>query len=388
MPVKVSPNGSYRFNRTFSRGTGREPLRVTRASGVKGDWEQKKVQREFHYREGLLSKLYEAGDLSTLERFQNGEITIQEIIAFDKLGKLGTIGRDIVATRPLWKTWEEMIPSMRTGKNKPLSPQSIASYTGSMKRLKALNLPGLGEDAQILNLTRVDWSQAHDAWTDSAAAWNHMGRALSRFLTLVLDDKQHPIRREVMKRFPKMDEHPRQSSLTRMQFYRILDMLPFRWRSYFVVLAVTGLRIGELVALKPEDLDHDAHMIRVRDAKTKAGVRPVFVAEAFWPYVRAAIPVPVTHWHLRELWNSAVDRAQLKDIRIHDLRHFAAQQLSDAKVPEASIQAVLGHADADMTRMYSMQTARKETAEVMAEIFPVLKLDEDQTRKLLVREVP
>lgn len=100
-----------------------------------------------------------------------------------------------------------------------------------------------------------------------------------------------------------------------------------------------------------------------------------------------AIPVPVAHRYLRDMWNGAVDRAGLTDVRVDDIRHLAAQLLSDHKVREAAIQARLGHADAGMTRLLSMQTARKETADKMVEIFPGLKLDEDQKRKLLVRRM-
>lgn len=403
MPVKVSVNGSYRFNRKFP-GIGVNDDRVTRTSGVKGvadcwDKEPKKVQREFHYRDGLLTKLYDAGQLETLARFQLGEIKIQELIAADKQGRLGTVGNDLVSYRPLWKTWEDLIPVMRTDRGRPLSSETRRNYTSSMRRLRSLDLPGLGEDAAIVALKKVDWSKAHDAWEDSPAAWNHIGRALSRFLTVALGEKYHPIRREVVRRFPRMDEHPRVSKLTRIQFYRILDMLPFRWRCYFVTLAVTGLRLGELCALTPEDLDREPHTLKVggmditvfgvnvKDSKTPSGVRTVYVAEVYWPYVLASVPVPVTHWYLRDHWKAAVDRAGLTDVRIHDLRHFAAQLLSDANVPEAAIQALLGHADPGMTRMYSMTTAKKETAAAMADIFPVLALSDEERRKLLLREV-
>ena len=100
-------------------------------------------------------------------------------------------------------------------------------------------------------------------------------------------------------------------------------------------------------------------------------MRKIYVAEEFWPFVIASVPMPISHWYLRDLWNSAVDRAfpdQDMDLRIHDLRHFSAQQLSNAGLPEAMIQAQLGHADPSMTRMYAMQTARAETAASMATV--------------------
>ena len=49
-----------------------------------------------------------------------------------------------------------------------------------------------------------------------------------------------------------------------MEFYRVLDSLPSRWRSYFVTLTLTGLRLEELCELRPEDLDHEARAIRAK----------------------------------------------------------------------------------------------------------------------------
>jgi integrase len=56
---------------------------------------------------------------------------------------------------------------------------------------------------------------------------------------------------------------PRSRRLGAVEFYRVLDMLPTRWRCYFVTLTLTGLRLEELRELEPEDLDHEARaMVR------------------------------------------------------------------------------------------------------------------------------
>jgi integrase len=357
-------------------------VRITRSSGVdRAKWEagNKAARREFDYRDGLLTKLWERGQKDIIVAFARGEIDIQDIVTADRLGRLGGMASDIATLKPLWKTWEEIIPRLRTDKGRPISAASRANYTYSMKRLKALRV--LSEEALVADLETVDWTKPFSTWDASPAAWNHLGRALSRFLTVILGDKFHPLRRKVAREFPKMDEHPRVPSLSLQEFRRIIDMMPPHYQAIAVVLAYTGMRLGELAALTPADLDPvpqtltidgrevKVYGVNIRDAKTAAGVRKIYVAEEFWPYVLASVPMPISHWYLRDVWNSAVDRAfpeRDMDIRLHDLRHFAAQQLSNAGTPEAQIQAQLGHADPSMTRMYSMQTARAEVAAKMA----------------------
>lgn len=371
-----------RFDRYFGG------IRVTRPSGVDLDdyrAGKRKAVTEFSYRDGLLTKLWERGQKDTIVAFAQGNIDIEDIVTADRLGRLGGLASDIATLKPLWKTWEEIIPKLRTDRGKPISEASRKNYEGSMKRLRALKL--LPEDALISDLETVDWAKPFRDWDSSPAAWNHLGRALSRFLTVVLGDKFHPLRRKVAREFPRMDEHPRMPSLSMREFQRIVDMVPTHYQAPFVVLAYTGMRLGELEALTPADLDHTPQVVTVngkqervygvniRDAKTPAGVRKIYVTEEFWPYVQASVPLPISHWYLRDIWYSAIDRAfpgREMDLRLHDLRHFAAQNLSNAGTPEAQIQAQLGHADPSMTRMYSMQTARAEVAARMSAVMAPL----------------
>lgn len=366
---------SKRFDRYFGG------VRVTRPSGVALETYRttKAGRREFDYRDGLLTKLWDRGQKDVILAFARKDIDIEDIVAADRLNRLNGLASDIATLKPLWKTWEEIIPRLRTDRGKPISAASRANYTYSMKRLR--NLDVLPESALIADLEKVDWTGPYQDWDASPAAWNHLGRALSRFLTVVLGDKFHPLRRRVAREFPKMDEHPRMPSLSVTQFMRVVDMLPPHYQAPFLVLAATGMRLGELMALTTVDLDSapttvkldgqevKVYGVSIRDAKTPAGVRKIYVAETFWPYVLATVPVQISHWYLRDVWTAAVDRAFPEgnaDLRIHDLRHFAAQNLSNLGVPEAQIQAQLGHADPNMTRMYSMQTARAEVAAKMA----------------------
>jgi hypothetical protein len=74
--------------------------------------------------------------------------------------------------------------------------------------------------ATISDLARIDWSALERQWGKSPANWNHLRRSVSRFFTLALDDKWHPLRRQVMRRFPTRVETDREPDLTIEDFVR------------------------------------------------------------------------------------------------------------------------------------------------------------------------
>ena len=60
------------------------------------------------------------------------------------------------------------------------------------------------------------------------------------------------------------------------------------------------------------------------------------------------------------------------DLTLHDLRHFYAQQLTDAGRPEVSVQYSLRHSDPRTARRYTRQRDRGENAQKMDEILFLL----------------
>jgi integrase len=154
-----------------------------------------------------------------------------------------------------------------------------------------------------------------------------------------------------------------------MEFYRVLDMLPTRWRCYYVALTLTGLRLEELRELRPKDLDHEARAIQVKSPTTS---RTIYVAEEFWLWVVASVPLSFTQSFIRDNWNAAVERSGVKGFRLSDLRRLRSNLLAEAR----------GSAGLRLVR----DEAREE-ARLLAEALPVLALTEEQARRLLLREV-
>lgn len=109
-----------------------------------------------------------------------------------------------------------------------------------------------------------------------------------------------------------------------------------------LILLYTGLRAGELLNLKAEDVHLEERWLYVRESKTAAGVRVVPIAEKIVPCF-SAVPVSWTYQKLNYVIG------HLYGHRPHDTRHTFISRLADLRVDERVIRAIVGHAGSGVT---------------------------------------
>jgi integrase len=161
----------------------------------------------------------------------------------------------------------------------------------------------------------------------------------------------------------------------------------------YLTAAFTGLRMGELLALRWRDVDFAGSTIRVRASfyagqltTPKSGkVRAVPMA----PDVASALAQlgRREHWigeddlvfageagsfldgsALRRRYKLALEAAALRPLRFHDLRHtFGTRMIAKADIRR--VQEWMGHADIQTTMRYLHYAPRSEDAELVAEAF-------------------
>ena len=163
----------------------------------------------------------------------------------------------------------------------------------------------------------------------------------------------------------------------------------------FLTAAFTGLRMGELLALRWRDVDFAGEAVRVRASYStgqlttpKSGkVRAVPLA----PAVAAAL-APLSrreNWvgdddlvfvgiageyldgsALRRRYKVALGAADLRPLRFHDLRHtFGTRMIAQADIRR--VQEWMGHADVQTTMRYLHYAPRGEDARLVAKAFEV-----------------
>lgn len=319
--------------------------------------------REFRRRDAILTKLAEACQVDILKAFKEGRISIEQLVESDRQNLLTTphLTSELALRENLWAAMQRVLPQMGR------SDSTRARYETSFAKLRRLFPLTSPESTTVADLKRISWTDLDGSWGGSPADWNHLRRALSAFLTVFLDDKYHPYRRAVLKRFPRRTEVDRVSELTVTQFWAIVSASPERARAAFVTLAATGMRVGEYLACTKTSLRPEIHSIMVPGSKTAASSAPVHVDRRLWHWIEQGIPARMQYKWLRIHWCRAASSVGAEGARIHDLRHLYGQLGSDEGVSEAKLQAALRHSTPSMTRRYSMQRARGEVASAVAE---------------------
>lgn len=152
------------------------------------------------------------------------------------------------------------------------------------------------------------------------------------------------------------------------------------------VLFWTGLRIGELLALTPEDVDLENRTITVsknyykgKDGteyvttpKTRKGnimiKIPEFLAEELKECMELYYDIGphdrIFQTTSKDVFNRAKDKAAkkagVKRIKIHEFRHSHASMLTDMVIPDNAIADRMGHKTVRMTQYYSHSYAKRQ----------------------------
>lgn len=192
------------------------------------------------------------------------------------------------------------------------------------------------------------------------ATINRRLAGLRRILSLAYRRWQW-IDQDIAVRIPLLPgENQRQVWLTRKEAVRLRRACPpGRTRAAISLLLTTGLRVGELLALRADQiLDGAIHL----DARTKTGrPRAVPILTPGNRYTRH-VPLKMSYDGLRTAFDNAKRAAKLPAIRLHDLRHTVGSLLAESGASLRDIQVWLGHTSpVTSTRYTHVELARLRT---------------------------
>jgi integrase len=136
-------------------------------------------------------------------------------------------------------------------------------------------------------------------------------------------------------------------------------------RETIIIAVNTGMRIGELMALRWTDVYESQQYLVVRDSKSgrsrKVPLNSLALEALGSLKTRAqsadyVFPNPSTGSftkYPRRAFLTACRRAGIEDLRIHDLRHYAATAMVRAGVDLHTVSKILGHSTIKLTERYS-----------------------------------
>jgi integrase len=151
---------------------------------------------------------------------------------------------------------------------------------------------------------------------------------------------------------------------------RLLSVASPRLRLLVVLGSETGLRTGEMVALRWQDIDFTSDLLQVRQSKTQSGIRaapisPLCRSELLkWrgligpEYSKWVFPSFENRRHQllgagRKAWATALRKAGLPFFPIYNLRHTFASRMTAAGVSPITIAQMLGHSSSQIVPRYA-----------------------------------
>jgi len=280
--------------------------------------------------------------------------------------------------------WEPvMLPTMK------YATQKSYSYF-----LRAHLIPALG-DLALREVSRERIQAMLNSKLANGLAWetvHHLQCALSKILGTAVEwgyIEANPVR---MTRLPRRSRTRQKAVLTPEQLRLLLATLPEPSRSLVLLLIVSGLRIGELLALRWRNVDLGAALLRVEEAvydghfdepKSRHSVRlvplgPLAIAVLSARHVRAPRdPAALVfssgkgtvldrHTLLSRQLKPTAKALGLGNVNWHLLRHSNATLHDSIGTPLGTVQALLGHSSSEITRqvyLHSLTEDRRAAVE-------------------------
>lgn len=128
-----------------------------------------------------------------------------------------------------------------------------------------------------------------------------------------------------------------------------------------LILIYTGMRIGELLALKVCDIDLNNKVIYIRKSKTSSGIRTIpipdkilslFIENIFYEneyFILSKNLTPLSYMTFKYRFNVLLEKLGIQKHTIHDTRHTFATMLNNADANSTSIIKLIGHSDFSIT---------------------------------------
>lgn len=259
---------------------------------------------------------------------------------------------------------EEYLASHVDIHNKPSTRRHVRTD------LKNHLLPAVGSKA-VAEITQADVARLHMRLAKTPNAANRVLRVLSKMMNLAEASGLRARGTNPTVGVTKYRERSRERFLSHAELARLGTAISecvtdgkitATAGAMIRLLCLTGCRRNEVVSLLWEEVNLEAGFLALSDSKTGPKVVPLAP-----PAVQILMNLPKTseyvfpsprlverpYAEIKRVWCAVRERAELADVRLHDLRHTHASVAAAAGLSLHAIGKLLGHRQASTTARYA-----------------------------------
>lgn len=318
--------------------------------------------------DGAIVRAVKDGELEALKLLKARQVTPMEFAAANRANRLGAL-RPSPSLGPLLGQWLS---------SSDIRESSRMRYEQSWR----LILSSMGPDPKLAELTSQWWVRFAASRQVSTSTLNRDRAAVLAFLGWARDIGFDPPAFRVR----RLREEPVQSRiLSPGEIARLRELAsPTDWPILRLLLE-TGMRQGEALSLRAEDVSPEARSVTIRPqlgVKSRHGPRAAQVSEGMWRHLRQLALLrpsrrlfPISRTTLREHWEKLSSTAAIRGVTLHGIRATFITVGLDNGVSVVDMQKLVGHSDVRVTMRYYRN--RVEDREAAKRVWVALGLRDD-----------
>lgn len=154
------------------------------------------------------------------------------------------------------------------------------------------------------------------------------------------------------------ENNERYTSLTLAQVQKLATAAPASLRAFLWIAVFTGMRRGEIIALKAEDITRDVITVQAGNTKTLK-MRTVPIIPAVRPWLKQ-VPLGLTAEGVKTGFRRARERAGMPEVQFRDLRRSCGTLLVQQGVDIFVVSKILGHSSVNVTQQHYAHLQMKQ----------------------------
>lgn len=268
-------------------------------------------------------------------------------------------------------TLRELLAAYKSGANAELRPQTVERNIREIK--KAIEI--IGPNIRADRLTARYITAKLNEWDAKNCTKNELVRRFSAFLRWAYKMDYIPSA-DFVSKLPHYADDVRarrcDKYLEPEELSAILDAMPMKvYKDMTLFAALSGMRVGEIIAIKTKNVDVKGRVIHVVEShsnitgldgptKTDGSTREIFIQDELMELINGIEPGKVYFFEndgeqvlyeaYRKYLRGKSEKAIGRVITPHYLRHTHTSMLASQGVPLDVISRRLGHADSRVTR--------------------------------------